>query len=986
MKGPVLTWRTWVLLLAAALLIAAGALNLRQRWQQNAPPSDGVQWTQTKNGIRAHSVAPDSPAALGGLARGDLLFAISPDGGKSFQQVTVAADIQIFLEQTGVGGNLVYKIERPANPENTRFYEADIYHLQATNIWTRQDRLLAIIGLVWLFVGLYVLFKQGTRAPFVTHFAAMSLAAFVFHFYQPTGAYEDLDAAVAFLDDAAFLAFAPLFLHFCTLYPTRYRLLSERRWRVALIYAPAALMLVLTAILYLFPPSKSFGWLQLLFSVNDPEQFLANFFRLRVAHFTIALTLGAGALAYRLATTKAVIVRQQLKWVVLGSLMAVAPFLGFYGLDYVLGAEPNSWAVDLALAPLILLPLTFGNSVVRYRLMDVDMVVRRAAVYALTTLALAVMIGLVIYGTVIYALGNQEVGALFATGQWSLRVILGVLAMAAIVMVAAPIKHFLQERVDRLFYGERYDLRHSLLDFGRTLSANTALDDLLNALVSRLQQVLNAERVAIFLEDSRVEGGYRVARTLGLDESPAVSGDFRDMIRARSAESGVVRADELEFDLTSSEDTFVRHTLHYYVPCVTHGRMVAVIGLGRSAEGELLSTEDVGILRTVSGYIAVAIENSLLYQEQKARTAEVELLKEFNESIVESVNVGLIAVDVDGRVTGCNSALEEMLGIERSSAVGQQVESLFAADFAESLHDALGPAAWQLHDLRNLYKLKTGTREGRPLILNVALAPLRAGASVRNGALIVIEDVTSRVQLEEQLQQREKLSSIGLLAAGVAHEVNTPLTGISSYTQMLLGMVSASDPKYALLHKMQRQNERASNIVTNLLNFSRAGANTEFNELDVHRVLDDTMQLLDPQMRGNQIAVTRHYAERLPAVFGNAGKLQQVFTNLILNARDALPEGGNITLATALQEDGQVTVTVTDNGLGIAPENLAKIFDPFFTTKEVGRGTGLGLAVTYGLVQEHFGNIRVESAPDLGTSFCVTIPQAQRLVRQANGD
>ena len=984
MKGPLLTWRTWVLLLAAALLIVAGAMNLRQRWQQKVPPTDGAQWTQAKAGIQAHTVTPDSPAALGGLQRGDLLFAISLDEGKSFQQVTAAADIPIFLEQAGIGGNLVYKIERPANPENTRFYEADIYHLQAINIWTRQDRLLALIGLVWLFVGLYVLFKQGTRAPFVTHFAALSLAAFVFHFYQPTGAYEDLDAAVAFLDDAAFLIFAPLFLHFCALYPTRYRLLTERRWRVALLYAPAALMIALTAVLYLFPPSKSFGWLQLLFNVNDPEQFLANFYRLRVAHFTVALALGAGALTYRLVTTKAVIVRQQLKWVVLGSLLAVAPFLGFYALDYILGTEPHGWVTEAAIAPLILLPLTFGNSVVRYRLMDVDMVVRRAAVYALTTLALAVMIGLVIYGTVIYALGNQEVGALFAAGQ--LRVVLGVLAMAAIVMVAAPIKHFLQERVDRLFYGERYDLRHSLLDFGRTLSANTALDELLNALVSRLQQVLNAERVAIFLEDPRVEGGYRVARTLGLDESPMVSGDFRDMIRARSAETGIVRADELEFDLTSSEDTFVRHTLHYYVPCVTHSRMVAVIGLGRSSEGELLSSEDVGILRTVSGYIAVAIENSLLYQEQKTRTAEVELLKEFNESIVESVNVGLIAVEVDGRVTGCNSALEEMLGIERSAAIGQQVENLFAADFAVTLREALGPAAWQLGELRNLYKLHTGTREGRPLILNVALAPLRAGASGRNGALVVIEDVTSRVQLEEQLQQREKLSSIGLLAAGVAHEVNTPLTGISSYTQMLLGMVPDTDPKHALLHKMQRQNERASNIVTNLLNFSRAGANAEFNELDVHRVLDDTMQLLDPQMRGSQVTVTRQYADHLPPVFGNAGKLQQVFTNLILNARDALPEGGSITLATALQADGHISITVTDNGIGIAPENLAKIFDPFFTTKEVGRGTGLGLAVTYGLVQEHSGNISVESTPHDGTSFSVTIPQAHRLARPAGGE
>ena len=129
----------------------------------------------------------------------------------------------------------------------------------------------------------------------------------------------------------------------------------------------------------------------------------------------------------------------------------------------------------------------------------------------------------------------------------------------------------------------------------------------------------------------------------------------------------------------------------------------------------------------------------------------------------------------------------------------------------------------------------------------------------QTGALVVLEDVTSRVRLEEQLQQREKLSSIGLLAAGVAHEVNTPLTGVSSYTQMLLGMLNETDPKHALLLKVRRQAERATNIVNNLLNFSRTGSATEFTEIDISRVLDDTLQLLEPQLRGNQIEIVRDY-------------------------------------------------------------------------------------------------------------------------------
>src|SRR6266542_203289 len=151
---------------------------------------------------------------------------------------------------------------------------------------------------------------------------------------------------------------------------------------------------------------------------------------------------------------------------------------------------------------------------------------------------------------------------------------------------------------------ERYDMRNSLLDFGRTLSATTALDPLLDSLVSRLQQVMNVGRIAIFIEDKHAAAGYRVARAAGLSSEMVVPPDFREMIRIRSAETGVVRTDDL--DLVPETNGFVRRMLHYYVPCVVRGRMVAVIGLGRSADGALLSSEDVEILLTVSGYVAVA--------------------------------------------------------------------------------------------------------------------------------------------------------------------------------------------------------------------------------------------------------------------------------------------------------------------------------------------------------------------------------------------
>jgi two-component system NtrC family sensor kinase len=957
-------------LASAALLVTAGVLNFGQRLKHETPPWDGVRWSDTKQGILAETVDSGSSGARAQILPGDHLIGISLDN-RNYEEIGRARDVQIYLDQARVGGDIHYLIERPSYPEDSRLYYADLDNLDPIHKWTPRVVYINLLGLVFLFVGFFVLFKQGGRAPFALHFASVCLTAFVFCWYTPVGTYRDLDLAIAILKNAAFILFAPLFLHFCLLYPLKQQVLERKRWRTALLYLPAALLLAIESFIFLR------GVLTPLVPVlrgvpNASELFVGVFYKTALLHFVAGLVASVVFLVHTWVKAPSAVVRQQLKWVIWGLVLAVTPFTLLYAFGFLWGAQTDPWLTDAAVLPLILIPLAFGYSVIRYRLMDVELVVRRVFVYVLTTLAIALMVGAVVYLAGLYALGGDQG---FTSGELTLRVVIAIVAMAAIVMIAAPVKSFLQEHIDRLFYGERYDMRHSLLDFGRTLSATTALDPLLDALVSRLQQVMNVGRIAIFIEDNNSQAGYRVARAAGLSSEMIVPPDFREMIRIRSAESGVVRTDDL--DLIPETTGFVRRALHYYVPCVVRGRMVAVIGLGRSADGALLSSEDVEILLTVSGYVAVAIENSLLYQEQGDRAAELKLLKEFNESIIESINVGLLAVDLEGRVTRLNSALEEILDLSRAQAVGKRVEDLFSADFTDTLRQVLGNDRWRLREIRNIYKIHTATSTGQPLVLNIAIAPLQ-DSQEQTGALVVLEDVTSRVRLEEQLQQREKLSSIGLLAAGVAHEVNTPLTGVSSYTQMLLGMLAETDPKHALLLKVRRQAERATNIVNNLLNFSRTGDATEFTELDMSRVLDDTLQLLEPQLRGNRIEIARAYDPDSPPVFGNSGKLQQVFTNLLLNARDAIPMGGSIRISTIPSvDDDSLTVEVSDSGTGIAPENVAKIYDPFYTTKGVGRGTGLGLAVSYGIVQEHSGHISVESTPGRGTTFRITLPTVQ---------
>jgi len=1004
MTGKVLTNWSLVWMLATVLFVVGGAVNLSQRAYHKLPPTDGVVWQlRGDGGIYAEKVLPGFAAARAGIVTGDRLIGVGLDGDDKTDEITSPADVQMFLEAAGVDGNLTYFYQKPSYSFTNNYYYADLKHIDTLPRWTAPVIFLTFVGIVWLGVGIFVLFKQGGHAPFVLHFANICLAAFIFHVYKPLYLGEDFDLAINLLDNLAFALFAPLFLHFCLRYPVRSSVFDKSRWQTYTLYVPAALITLgiftLSILLQLAPESSV---VETITPLVVKYNLLANLFQANFYHFVIFVAAGAGVLIRRFWRNKQTIVRQRLKWAMWGTIAAITPIVLFQIAQRFVYIPEDSYTTALTTLPLALIPLSFGHSVVRYRLMDVDVVVRRALVYAMTTLAIAMMIGTVALGLVFLAIGNN-----LSTTEITLRALIAIIAMAGIVMLSEPLKKFLQERADRFFYGERYDLRRSLLDFGRTLSATTALEPLLNALTERLRQVLDVEKVAVFIEDEFTPEHYLLAKSIGLSEEYKMPNDFRQMIRQKSADKGIVRADELElFETEISEaiikeenssngfagklekfsingKNIVRQELHYYVPCVVRGRMVAVIGLGRASDGSLLSSEDLEILKTVSGYVAVAVENSLLYQEQEKRARELALLKEFNESIVESVNVGLLAVDETGQITRCNSTFEEMMGLSRSETIGKSVEDVFDRSFAFNLDNILGKSRWHLTETRHAYKLHTKAADGKSLILNVAVAPLRSVSQGQTGAIVVLENVSSRVKLEETLQQSEKLSSIGLLAAGVAHEVNTPLTGVSSYTQMLLGMIPETDPKHALLLKVQKQTERASNIAGNLLNFSRGGNSTDFHEININKLLDDTLQLLEPQMRKSQVEIVKNYSDEKPEVLGNAGKLQQVFTNLILNARDAMIGGGTITLTTNLNENGEVSIEVSDTGEGISPENLSKIYDPFFTTKGVGSGTGLGLAVSYGIVQEHAGTIEARSKIGEGTTFHLVFPQFHEQRRRA---
>jgi PAS domain S-box-containing protein len=316
--------------------------------------------------------------------------------------------------------------------------------------------------------------------------------------------------------------------------------------------------------------------------------------------------------------------------------------------------------------------------------------------------------------------------------------------------------------------------------------------------------------------------------------------------------------------------------------------------------------------------------------------------------------------------------MEQLFGVARNDAVGRPLSELLPPELVQEI-----AARGDEEQVTGIYKHRL-VHQGKSVVINVSITPLVGKSAERIGRLLLFDDVTQRDRMEEQLTQTEKLTSLGLLAAGVAHEVNTPLAVISNYIQMLAKQMPEGDPRHTIIDKIVKQTFRASEIVNNLLNFSRTGPG-ELADVDLNRVVEETLSLVAHPLKASQIQVVKQLTEGLPPVRGSANKLQQVFLNLFLNARDAMPSGGMLEVRSAVH-NGSVEVEVVDTGNGITREHIHKIFDPFFTTKTSGRGTGLGLSVSYGIIKEHAGKIDVRSTPGRGTSFHVEFPAVRKSV------
>jgi PAS domain S-box-containing protein len=943
-----------LLALATAALLVLAIFNLQQE-RHTPQPDDGIWWHEVAGGLQADKVLPNSAGQRAGIQANDLLTGVSGGPDDPIAPVTRLRDLNRALFGAGPYGQIYYVITRDGIPLDTPIKvipDAADHSLQLG---------LRVIGLIYLIIGFYVLFRRW-GAPRATHFYLFCLVSFALYALKYTGKFDALDWTVFWANVAAEALQPALFLHFALSFPEERLKSLHRRWLLPFLYIPGAGLFALW--LWAIATREATGLL--LYRLNQTATaYDAIFYVTAAVLFT---------LSYRRADSP--LLRQQLKWVTRGTLLAVIPFT-IYALFFLSGLRMPGPLEDLAGLSQVFLPLTFSWAVVRYRLMDTDLIFKRSVAYMLST-------GLIVGGSYgIIALISVMVHNAMpeAVREWGL--------VAAIVITAAifdPLKRRIQGWVDRAFDRHRYDYRRALVEFGRGLNSETNLQALLNSIVEQLPRTLLVARVAIFLEK---HGRLHLSASHGLPEGLAVGPSaerldlrFLDFNKVRDHRHIFFENAQAALHLPESEQrTAALLDLNYYLPCrVAAGepvdgssatRTIAVIGLGRTLGGDFLSSEDVELMESLASYIGIALQNASLYARLEEQIGEFERLKEFNENIVESINVGILAIDLNDRIESWNAQMEAMYALSRAEALGRELRSVFPTQLIDALD-----AFRNEQGVHHLYKFPLTTCAGEARTTNIAVAPLLSRNFVPVGRIVLVDDITERVTLETQLAQADKLSSIGLLAAGVAHEINTPLAVISSYAQMLSKRLGGDGRLGPVLDKITQQSFRAAEIANGLLNFSRTSS-TEFRDTDLNQVIRDTLSLLEHQFKTAQIAIDLDLAEELPSIHGNSGKLQQVFLNLLLNAKDAMPGGGRLRVATAV--NGHVEATVADSGGGIAPEHLKRIYDPFFTTKTTPRpgdrrGTGLGLSVSYGIIQEHAGKIRVESAVGAGTTFHLEFP------------
>lgn len=786
---------------------------------------------------------------------------------------------------------------------------------------------LSFIAFLYLAIGLFTFYRsQGSES---TLFFLLTLLTFIVYIYSPSGELDGTFKALYLTEEGARILLPPLALHFFLRFP---RPLLKRRGVIPALYAPPAILALWVVDVLLFDNA---------IALATTERSLLLIDRWEMLHIATYFTLAFVALTYTYRTTAATGHKKQIQWIYLGVGVGFIPFLVLYLVPFILKGTGTAYTT-IAILPLALIPLAFAVSILKYKLWDVEVVIKEGLAYTVTFL----------FGMIAFSAVNLLLSSIIEERLVMERNFLAFASGLLIAGILVPMKSRVESLIEMLLYRDTYRHRKAMSQFVYELATFHDLADLFESIRQRLEAALEVEKANLYFR----EGGELVLYT----EEPGLPPRVEEEILARHLTSGLMVLDQPR--LPDETIDFAGALLHagyrYAFPLRFRNRLEGMLICGaRRGEGQL-SRDDIALISSLTAPVSLAIENARLYGRLRRQIAEIVSLKEYNENIIESSSSAIVVVGRDGTLLTANQAFWELAEINADNKL--TIERLFPP-YADVI--AAPP--------RSSIEVPFTSHRGRERHLSVTAAPFRALDVPEGTTVLVITDISDRVRLERELQEKERLASLGLLAAGVAHEVNTPLTGISSYAQLLLAETDPSDPRYEILRKMEQQTFRASHIVNNLLDFA-ANRSRSTERVSLKEVVATTVSLHEVLMRTKAVRV---HVDDIPdvEVQGNFYELQQVLTNLMLNARDAVDHGGSVWIR-GERLNGDAVLVVKDDGRGIPKDLIADIFKPLVTGKRGQGGTGLGLAVSDRIVRGLGGSISVRSEEGEGAEFRVRIP------------
>ena len=921
-----------ILIIIAGIVVVIACLNINRKLSLEIP-DDGITWKLTAEGFLKAERLILSYKTYVSIKEGDILLSIQGQRVRSIPEFTKALwqykpnDLVKYIVKRG---NQINEVEVSIVRKKIFFY---VY--------------LCIVGFAVLAFGIFILLK-GKNEKLVRAFFYNMLLLFTIYTISHVGTFDKWDWILYWIDEIALLALPLCFI-------------ASKK----LLLIPVLLIVIKLFLLA--------AGLVGIFDVNDRMYAVVYNYSEKVdlLYLLSGIAIGIILLIISFRRSQDIVQRNQLKLILAGLGAGFGLFI-IFGILY-LCAELPMKVLELSTLTQIFIPVAFTYSLLKYKLMDVDIIIKRGIIYTMTTIVvIAIYVGVM--------LGSLYV---FGKGSKASLVLSGTISTVLAFLVFSPLRQRIKDLINKQYYKDSYNYREMLGSLLKSVSRQPNIMELSKELIPMISYTFQVNKIAFYIrKDDCLEllNGIDLEGNNNLIKVITLSTDEFLFLNSHN------RIDLNEKKLLNLNYNFINYYLEkkfsYLYPCIYKNNVNGLIAVSNKKSSELLTSEDESLLMYVANDFAIAIEVSRLVYELSKKANELERMKNFNEGVVESLNVCIVSYDNDLKITFCNDCFSNVFGLTKEKVINKNLKDILPIKlfnsiielhqgFIEGKDSSLQPQLYKIH-------LPINDKE---LIVNMSIVRMKTDRYEGGGNILILEDMTKQAYLEAQLNHAERLSSVGLMAAGIAHEVNTPLTGIASYAEMLSKEIKERRAKNILM-KIQEQAFRASNIVSNLLNLSRRQSLTTVI-IDLHDVIDNSIKLLKPHFKDTNIVIKKDFQIDNFIIKGNEAKLQQLIINLLLNARDAMNNGGKIIIKT-WQEGEFNYFSIEDGGKGIPESIQDKIFDPFFTTKSLSKGTGLGLSLCYNIAKEHFGMITFKSKEGEGTTFIVSFP-IERLQHDRKG-